>query len=95
MSIELHTKPLIATGDTSPAALATAVTRNQREQPETIIDAIGPAAVNVAVKAVVLARKYVKVDGFDLTMTPDFITIPNRDRPGELTGLRFVITRVG
>jgi stage V sporulation protein S len=57
-------------------ALAGAI-YNSLENPnvEIAMVAIGPAAVNQAVKAVAVAREYVSLMGIDLTVTPAFIKV--------------------
>ena len=56
-------------------AVAGAIAGIMREQGYAEIQAIGAAAINQAIKAVTIARSYVREDGFDLVLTPYFIEV--------------------
>lgn len=86
---------LTAAHDGRPAQLASALCLCLRKYSYAEINAIGPSAVNVAVKAIIYAREYLHPDGYDLTVTPQKFTAPNRDRPDEeITGVRMLVRRI-
>lgn len=51
------------------------------------MQAIGPQAVNQAVKAIAIARAYIEGDGLDLTTQPSFVKLELQDE--ERTAVRF------
>ncbi len=53
------------------------------------MQAIGPQAVNQAVKAIAIARSYIELDGLDLTAQPSFVKLELQDE--ERTAVRFSI----
>lgn len=62
-----------ATSRTS--AVAGAIAGIFREQEYANIQAIGPSAVNQAVKALALARDYLAEDGYDIVSIPEFVDV--------------------
>ena len=56
------------------------------------MQAIGPQAVNQAVKSLAIARGYVADDGLDLISAPSFVTLELHDE--ERTALRFHVRSV-
>ncbi|MEL7655888.1 MAG: stage V sporulation protein S [Bacillota bacterium] len=60
-----------------------------REKSEAEIQAIGPAAVNQAVKAVAIARGYVAPSGIDLICIPAFVDIEIDGQ--ERTAIRLIV----
>jgi stage V sporulation protein S len=58
-----------------PSAAAGAVANGVRESGRAQIHAIGPRAVNQAVKAIAIARSYVAASGVDLYFVPSFTNI--------------------
>lgn len=54
------------------------------------MQAIGPHAVNQAVKAIAIARNYIAPDGIDLVMQPSFVKLELQSE--ERTAVRFTIT---
>ncbi|MDO4263173.1 MAG: stage V sporulation protein S [Deinococcus sp.] len=56
----------------APKALAGAVSGLLRESPQVELQAVGPQAVNQAVKALAIARGYLEGDGIDLIVQPAF-----------------------
>jgi stage V sporulation protein S len=70
-------------------AVAGAIAGVMREQRFAEVQAIGPGAVNQAVKALAIARGYLRGDGIDLICVPHFMEI---DLDGqERTVLRFCV----
>lgn len=55
------------------------------------MQAIGPHAINQAVKAIAIARSYVEADGFDLVTQPSFVKLELQDE--ERTAVRFTVTK--
>ncbi len=53
------------------------------------MQAIGPHAVNQAVKAIAIARSYIEAEGLDLHTTPSFVKLELHDE--ERTAVRFLI----
>jgi stage V sporulation protein S len=62
-----------ATSRTS--AVAGAIAGVIREHKHAEVQAIGASAVNQAVKALVLATGYLKIDGIDVVCTPEFVDV--------------------
>jgi stage V sporulation protein S len=58
-----------------PGATAGAIAHGVRECGEAEIQAIGPRAVNQAIKAIAVARGYVAASGIDLYCVPSFTSI--------------------
>lgn len=56
------------------------------------MQAIGPHAVNQAVKAIAIARSYIEADGLDLTTKPSFVKLELQSE--ERTAVRFAVLRV-
>ena len=80
LKVSAASKPLLVAG-----ALAAVV----REKGEVVLQAVGAAAVNQAVKAIAIARGYVAPSGIDLISIPAFAEI---DIDGEQrTAIRFVV----
>jgi stage V sporulation protein S len=63
------------------ASLASAVAHAVYEERDVTLRAIGPAAVNVAVKAIAIARGFVAPTGVDLSCVPGFVTVEREDGP--------------
>jgi stage V sporulation protein S len=76
-----------ATSRTS--AVAGAIAGVFREHKHAEVQAIGAGAVNQAIKALVLATGYLKLDGIEVTCVPEFadVTIDDKVR----TAIRLVI----
>lgn len=51
------------------------------------VQAIGPQAVNQAVKAIAIARSYIELDGLDLSTQPSFVKLELQDE--ERTAVKF------
>ncbi|WP_034387674.1 stage V sporulation protein S [Deinococcus sp. YIM 77859] len=66
---------LRVSGKSRPNAVAGAVAALLRSQGEVELHAIGPAAVNQAVKALAIARGYLAGDRLDLVVQPAFVKL--------------------
>lgn len=75
-----------------PNAVAGAIAAILRLEGGVEVQAIGPHAVNQAVKALAIARSYLADDALDLVASPDFVTLTFEG--AERTALRFVIRSV-
>lgn len=80
---------LIVSSNTKAVALAGAVAGAIREEGFVEVQGIGAAAVNVAVKAVAIARGYVSPEGINLVCTPAFIDVVVNDK--ELTAVKLIV----
>jgi stage V sporulation protein S len=83
---------LRVSGSSRPNAVAGAVAALLRNDGRVELQAIGPQAVNQAVKALAIARGYILEDGLDLTSAPSFVTLELHDE--ERTALRFHVRAV-
>lgn len=59
----------------NPRAVAGAVANSVREAQHADVQAIGPKAVNQAIKAIAIARGYVASNGIDLICVPAFVEV--------------------
>ncbi len=76
-------------GNSRPTSVAGAIAGVVRETLRAEIQAIGPWAVNQAVKAVAIARDYLALDGIEVVCTPEFTEV---DIEGETrTAIRMVV----
>ncbi len=79
-----------------PGATAGAIANGIRQSGAAQIEAIGPRAVNQAVKAIAIARGYLAAGGVDVYCVPCFIRIRLAEGDEERTAIRFrVATRHG
>jgi stage V sporulation protein S len=62
------------------SAVAGAIAGVVREHKRAEVQAIGAGAVNQAVKALVLARGYLKDDGIDVVCVPEFVDVEIEDK---------------
>jgi len=83
---------LRVSGNSRPNAVAGAVAGLLRSQGQVEVQAIGPAAVNQAVKALAIARGYLAGDQLDLTVQPAFVKLAAEAE--ERTAMRFVVRSV-
>lgn len=83
---------LRVSGRSRPNSVAGAVAALLRSEGRLEMQAIGPHAVNQAVKALAIARSYVEEDGIDLISAPSFVTLDLHDE--ERTALRFHVRAV-
>jgi stage V sporulation protein S len=72
-----------------PNAVAGAIAALLRTEGRLEVQAIGPAAVNQAVKALAIARSYLEGDHLDLTAQPAFVKLDLDSE--ERTALKFVV----
>jgi len=85
--VAVNVLKIAATSDAQAAAGAVANTF--REEGVAEIQAIGPKAVNQAVKSIAIARGYVAPSGIDLFFVPSFVEV---EVNGEIrTGIRFTV----
>jgi stage V sporulation protein S len=75
-----------------PNAVAGAIAALLRQEGSVEIQAIGPHAVNQAVKALAVARAYLVDDALDLTAAPSFVKLELQDE--ERTAVRFEVHAV-
>lgn len=83
---------LRVSGHSRPNSVAGAIAALLRSEGQVEIQAIGPQAVNQAVKSLAIARGYVEDDGLDLVSAPSFVTLELHDE--ERTALRFHVRSV-
>lgn len=67
-------------GNSRTAAVAGAIAGMVREHKRAEVQAIGAAAVNQAVKALILAVAYLKDDGIDIVCIPEFVDVAMDDK---------------
>ncbi len=75
-----------------PNAVAGAIAALLRQRGVVEVQAIGPHAVNQAVKALAVARSYLEQDQLDLTTAPSFVKLELHAE--ERTAVRFDVTAV-
>jgi stage V sporulation protein S len=80
---------LRVSGKSRPNAVAGAIASLLRTEGQLEVQAIGPAAVNQAVKALAIARSYLEGDHLDLTAQPAFVKLELDSE--ERTALKFVV----
>ena len=80
---------LRVSGSSRPNAVAGAVAALLRSNGQVEIQAIGPAAVNQAIKAIAIARGYLTDDRLDLTVQPSFIKLDVDS--SERTAMKFMV----
>lgn len=80
---------LRVSGHSRPNAVAGAVAALLRTQGQVEVQAIGPAAVNQAIKALAIARGYLVGDGLDLTVQPSFVKLDVETE--ERTAMHFAV----
>lgn len=80
---------LRVSGSSRPNSVAGAIAALLRSENEVEVQAIGPQAVNQAVKAIAIARSYIEAEGLDLTTQPAFVKLELQNE--ERTAVRFSI----
>lgn len=76
-------------GTSRTSAVAGAIAGVFRENKRAEVQAIGAIAVNQAVKAMALAKGYLKEDGYEIIFTPEFVDV---EIDGKVrTAIKFVI----
>ena len=80
---------LRVSGKSRPNSVAGAIAALLRAEGEVEVQAIGPSAVNQAVKAIAIARGYIPPDNLDLSVKPAFVKLELDNE--ERTALRFTV----
>lgn len=80
---------LWVSAQSKPKTLAGAIAGVLRREPQVVVQAVGPMAVNQAVKAIAIARGYLQGEGRDLTVQPDFVSLETAAE--ERVGIRLTI----
>ena len=62
-------------GTSRTSAVAGAIAGVFRENKRAEVQAIGAIAVNQAIKALALAKNYLKEDGYDIVFIPEFVDV--------------------
>lgn len=83
--------PLKVSTKSSPNAVAGALAATLREREGAELQAVGAGAINQAIKAVAIARNYLKASSIDLVCIPAFITVAIGDT--ERTGISLIVER--
>ncbi len=83
--------PLKVSTKSNPNAVAGALAASLRERESAELQAVGAGAINQAIKAVAIARNYLKGAGIDIVCVPAFITVAISDN--ERTGIALVVER--
>ncbi len=76
-------------GTSRTSAVAGAIAGVFRENKHAEVQAIGAIAVNQAVKALALAKGYLKEDGYDVIFVPEFVDVEIDDKIR--TAIKFVV----
>jgi stage V sporulation protein S len=76
-------------GTSRTSAVAGAIAGVFRENKHAEVQAIGAIAVNQAVKALALAKGYLKEDGYDVIFIPEFVDVEIDDKIR--TAIKFVV----
>ena len=72
-------------------AVAGAIAGIMREKGQVDVQAIGAGAVNQAIKAVIIARGYLQLDGIDIVCVPSFVEVMIDDQ--EITAVRLSVEK--
>ena len=83
---------LRVSGTSRPNAIAGAIAALLRSQGQVEMQAIGPAAVNQAVKALAIARGYLTGDQLDLVAQPEFVKLETPQE--EPTAVKFTVRAI-
>ena len=75
----------------NPNSVAGALAAVLRERDHAELQAVGAGAINQAIKAVAIARTYLKGSGIDLSCVPAFIDVEISGK--ERTGISLSVTR--
>jgi stage V sporulation protein S len=76
-------------GTSRTSAVAGAIAGVFRENKRAEVQAIGAVAVNQAVKALALAKGYLKEDNYDIIFIPEFVDVEIEDKVR--TAIKFVV----
>lgn len=91
MTTQVTPGTLKVSAKSNPNAVAGALAAVMRERAVAEIQAVGAGAINQAVKAVAIARTYLKEGDIDVVCIPSFITVEISDK--ERTGISLVVER--
>lgn len=80
---------LRVSGSSRPNSVAGAIAALLRNEGEVEVQAIGPHAVNQAVKAIAIARSYIQPEGLGLRTVPSFVKLELQEE--ERTAVRFAV----
>ncbi|WP_339096087.1 stage V sporulation protein S [Deinococcus sp. VB343] len=80
---------LKVSADSRPNSVAGAIAALLRSEGRVEVQAIGPGAVNQAVKALAIARGYLTAEGLDLSTQPAFVKLEVADE--ERTAIKFSV----
>lgn len=67
--------------------LSGAVVASLKNEGSVIVEAMGPTALNIATKAIILARTLLASNQMDLYMVPSFSTVPDAKDPNTMKTL--------
>lgn len=76
-------------GTSRTSAVAGAIAGVFRENKRAEVQAIGAIAVNQAVKALALAKGYLKEDGYEVIFSPEFVDVEIDDKIR--TAIKFIV----
>lgn len=91
MTTQVTPGTLKVSAKSNPNAVAGALAAVMRERSVAEIQAVGAGAINQAVKAVAIARTYLKEGDIEIVCVPSFITVEIMDK--ERTGISLVVER--
>lgn len=83
--------PLKVSAKSNPNAVAGALAAALRERDRAELQAVGAGAINQAVKAVAIARNYLRSGGIDAICVPSFVTVAIGEI--ERTGMSLLVER--
>jgi len=75
--------------DSRPASVAGSIAGNFHEFKRAEIQTIEAGSLNQAMKALILARGYLKDDGFDVVIIPEFVDLDFDGRP--VTAIKIIV----
>lgn len=87
----IRIETLRVSGSSRPNSVAGAVAALLRSEGEVEVQAIGPHAINQAVKAIAIARSYIEAEGLDLYTQPSFVKLELQNE--ERTAVRFTVKK--
>ncbi len=89
--VRVTPQTLKVSAKSNPNAVAGALAAVLRERDHAEVQAVGAAALNQAVKAIAIARSYLRDENIDLAIVPAFMTISVGDE--ERTGMSLAVER--
>lgn len=82
---------LRVSGQSNAKDVAAAIAHAIYDRRRVVVRAVGAAAVNQSIKAMIIARGFVATQGLDLVCRPGFVTVPGRDG-GDISAIILIIT---